>query len=38
MSKCYPCEVGNHDDCRGPDCECSKTEIEHDEPKMAKEE
>lgn len=26
--KCYPCEVGNHDDCRGPDCDCTKTEIE----------
>jgi len=19
---CYPCEVGNHVTCRGPDCDC----------------
>ena len=33
MSQCYPYETGNHDDCRGPDCDCTKTEIEHDEAK-----
>ena len=20
--RCYPCEVGKHDSCRGPDCTC----------------
>ena len=24
--KCYPCETGNCDDCRGPDCSCSQHE------------
>lgn len=27
--KCYPCETGNHDDCREPDCSCSKP---HEDP------
>ena len=28
---CYPCEVGNHEACRGPDCSCERCRsIEED--------
>ena len=27
--RCYPCEVGKHDSCRGPDCACELVDPGH---------